>query len=152
MVILSLLENYRFAVGGGHSSARVSEALQKGLVPGFREFIETCKIHAMVAMNELGVEHTNLPAYTMLFAVANPVVAALIANPHTFPIGVAAANSPMLAAGWMGSTTPDPNGGFSPETARYVKEKHGIDVGERSQSQNLRALDAHISDDAHKKK
>lgn len=151
MAIIGVLERYRSAVGGGNSSARVSEAFKGGIMPGFAKFIETCKLHAMVAMNELNISHVNLPVYTMLFAVANPVVATLISNPHTFSIGIAAANSPVLAAGWVGST-PDPNGGFSADTAKYVREKHGLNVAGKSQGTNLRNLDARISDEAHKRK
>lgn len=36
MAIIGVLERYRSAVGGGNSSARVSEAFKGGIMPGLR--------------------------------------------------------------------------------------------------------------------
>lgn len=150
MAIIPVLEAYRSAMGGGHSSARVSEAFRQGIVPGIKEFMTTCQLHAMIAMNELKVNYVDLPIYIGLFTIANPIVASLIANPHTYSLGMAAANTPILAAGWAVSSTPDPNGGFTPETAAFVRKEHGLDTSGQSQAANLRNLDARISDEAYK--
>ena len=102
-----IVNSYRETVGGGHSSAEFANS------PSVSKFLEICQRHAIIALNESKIGHQAIPAVTLLFTVANPLVASLVANPHTIELGLGIAKTPVLAAAWGGEAEGN-NIGLSP--------------------------------------
>ena len=104
MIGEQILNRYRSLVGGGGSSAELASVMETGnLSASVRKFFEICERNAIMALNENGIGHQAIPAFTLLFTVANPLVTGLVSNPHTLALGLEMCKVPVLASAWGGN-------------------------------------------------
>ncbi len=134
MIGKGILNRYRRTVGGGHSSAELAGVMETGnLSASARKFFDICQRHAIMALNESRIGHQFIPAFTLLFTVANPLVASLVSNPHTLALGLEIGKVPILATVWRSNKSGEPrkiNLRLFSETDYEDEANHSVNVGE----------------------